>query len=114
MEEREVRAGTIACALAPWGESGVRVRKKADVAGYSEVRHWHQPNMKPMTRYASVVATATKGVKPMSWSTSCYLCSFFFLWTPIHSWNYFDNVVHQSLCFFTPCYVAFDVLYHIT
>jgi hypothetical protein len=32
MEEREVRAGTIARALAPWGESGVRVRVKADVA----------------------------------------------------------------------------------
>jgi hypothetical protein len=29
---REVRAGTIARALAPWGESGVRVRVKADVA----------------------------------------------------------------------------------
>jgi hypothetical protein len=28
-----VRAGTIACALAPWGESGVRVREKIDVAG---------------------------------------------------------------------------------
>jgi hypothetical protein len=27
-----VRAGTIARALAPWGESGVRVRIKADVA----------------------------------------------------------------------------------
>jgi hypothetical protein len=26
-----VRAGTIARALAPWGESGVRVRIKADV-----------------------------------------------------------------------------------
>jgi hypothetical protein len=38
-----VRDGTIARALAPWGESGVRVRKKADVAGESEVRHWHQP-----------------------------------------------------------------------
>jgi hypothetical protein len=32
VEEREVRAGTIARALAPWGESGVRVRVKADVA----------------------------------------------------------------------------------
>jgi hypothetical protein len=27
-----VRAGTIVRALAPWGESGVRVRVKADVA----------------------------------------------------------------------------------
>jgi hypothetical protein len=32
VEEREVRAGTIARALAPWGESGVRVRVRADVA----------------------------------------------------------------------------------
>jgi hypothetical protein len=38
-----VRAGTIARALALWGESGVRVKKKADVAGYSVVMHWHQP-----------------------------------------------------------------------
>jgi hypothetical protein len=28
-----VRAGTVACALEGWGESGVRVRVRADVAG---------------------------------------------------------------------------------
>jgi hypothetical protein len=33
VEEREVRASTIACALEGWGESGVRVRVRADVAG---------------------------------------------------------------------------------
>jgi hypothetical protein len=33
VEEREVRAATIACALEGWGESGVRVRVRADVAG---------------------------------------------------------------------------------
>jgi hypothetical protein len=38
-----VRAITIARALAPRGESGVRVREKADVAGESGVMHWHQP-----------------------------------------------------------------------
>jgi hypothetical protein len=43
VEEREVRGDTIACALAPWDESGVRVRKKADVTGESDVVHWHQP-----------------------------------------------------------------------
>ena len=35
MEEREVRAGTIARALAPLGESVVRVGGKADVAALS-------------------------------------------------------------------------------
>jgi hypothetical protein len=33
VEKREVRAGTIACALEGWGECGVRVRVRADVAG---------------------------------------------------------------------------------
>jgi hypothetical protein len=41
VEEREVRDDTIACALAPWGESEVRLRKKADVAGESGAVHWH-------------------------------------------------------------------------
>jgi hypothetical protein len=38
-----VRALTIAHALAMWDESGVRVRKKTDVAGESEAMHWQQP-----------------------------------------------------------------------
>jgi hypothetical protein len=38
-----VRDGTIARVLAPWGESGVRVREKANVADESVVVHWHQP-----------------------------------------------------------------------
>ena len=43
MEEREVRALTIAHALARWGESGVRVREKLTWQGGSEAVHWHQP-----------------------------------------------------------------------
>ena len=38
-----MRAGTTARALAPWGESGVRVGVKADVASLSRAVHWHQP-----------------------------------------------------------------------
>jgi hypothetical protein len=34
-----VRAGTIARALTPWGESGVRVKVKTNVAGESGVMH---------------------------------------------------------------------------
>jgi hypothetical protein len=33
VEEREVRAGNIACTLQGWGKSGVRVGVRADVAG---------------------------------------------------------------------------------
>jgi hypothetical protein len=33
VEEREVRAGTITCALEGWGESGVGVGVRTDVAG---------------------------------------------------------------------------------
>jgi hypothetical protein len=43
VEEREVRVGTIAHALARWGESGVRVREKLTWRGGSEAVHWHQP-----------------------------------------------------------------------
>jgi hypothetical protein len=31
VEKREVRAGTVACALEGWGESEVRVKVRADV-----------------------------------------------------------------------------------
>jgi hypothetical protein len=44
VEEREVRVGTIAHALARWGESGVRVREKLTWRGGSGAVHWHQPN----------------------------------------------------------------------
>jgi hypothetical protein len=43
MEEREVRADTIACALKGYGESGVRVRVRADMAGRYLPHNWTQP-----------------------------------------------------------------------
>jgi hypothetical protein len=47
VEEREVRAGTIACALEGWDESGVR----ADMAGKYLPRHWTQPKISSSTSH---------------------------------------------------------------
>jgi hypothetical protein len=43
VKEKEVRADTIACALEGWGENGVRVGVRADVAGRYLPPHRTQP-----------------------------------------------------------------------